>query len=110
MCMSNGAQYIEEQANSVVDVQFLTVAIADDRLPVNIFQDQIRFPVGGYSCIEQFRNVRMRQLGENSSFAFEPLDSALCSNGQVQELDRNMPFEMAIAAFGQPHGPHAALA
>ena len=52
----------------------------------------------------------MRQSREDAAFAAESLFTGVAAQCGVQELDRDLAFEAAVAAAGEPYAAHSALA
>ncbi len=90
----------------------LVVAIAIDRLAVDVFQDEIRLTAGRDAGIDQPRDIRMVQPGEQAALALESLLAARRAGAhqrEIQQLDRGTPLEAAVGALGEPDRAHAAL-
>src|SRR5439155_16723837 len=51
----------------------------------------------------------MRQARENVALPLEPFRAAAREQREVEQLDRDVTFEAAVAAPGKPHRAHAAL-
>ena len=62
-----------------------------------------------HARIDEVRDVRVRQLGEDVAFAPESLLAGAAHQRNVQQLDRRTSFEAAVAALGQPDAAHPAL-
>src|SRR3954462_10239846 len=54
--------------------------------------------------------MRMREVREDRAFAAKPLLADTSHQREVEQLDGDLPFEAAVAALGEPHAAHAALA
>ena len=74
-----------------------------------MLEDEVRLPIRSHAGVNQFGDMRMRKLAENSAFALEPLRTA-SGYRKMQELYCDTPLETAIAALRQPHAAHATLA
>ena len=68
------------------------------------------WPVARDAGVDQVRDVRMRQPGEDGAFAPEPLFAGAADQRDVEQLDGRAALEAAVAALGQPDAAHAALA
>src|SRR5207253_8173117 len=86
----------------------VTIAEPIDVLAVDVFEDEIGLPRGGHAGIDQMRDVRMRQARQKAALALEALPAA-AGERDAEELDGRMALEASVVAFGEPHGPHAAL-
>src|SRR6185437_8690171 len=63
-----------------------------------------------YSPIDQFGNLRMRELAQNFAFTFESFATGRPGQGEMDELDRDFTLEPAITALCQPDTAHASAA
>jgi hypothetical protein len=52
----------------------------------------------------------VREAGEDARLARETLDARCAGKPGIEDLDRDTLIELPVAAFGEPHGAHAALA
>ena len=86
------------------------VAVAVDGLTVDVLEDEIRLARRRHARIDEARDVRVRDPGEDVAFAPEPLLAGAAHQRDVQQLDRRAPLEAAVAALGQPDAAHPALA
>ena len=80
-----------------------------ERQAFDIFHHEERLAFGGGAAIEQARDIRMYQTGQNLAFAAQALE---CVGGwkTTDQLDRDLALIFAIRAFGQIHATHAAVA
>ena len=93
-----------------LDPERVLAAVHVDALAVDMLEDEIRLARGRHTRIDEVRDVRVGQAGENCALAPESLFAGAAHQRDVQQLDRRAPFETAVAAFGQPHAAHPALA
>ena len=107
--VGDSLQHIEEQAETGLDSQRMFAAVAVDAQTVHVLEDEIRLARRRHPRIDEVRDVRVGEPGENVAFAPEPLFAGAPQQREVQQLDRRAPFEAAVAALGQPHAAHAAL-
>ena len=105
-----GPQHIEKQPNARFDIEPVLVAVAIDVIAFNVFENEIRLSSLRHSGIDQFRDVRMNQKGENAALAFESFLAALPHQRDVEELHRHLPLKSSVVSFRQPDAAHAALA
>ena len=75
-----------------------------------MLQHEIRLAGGGDARIEQTRDVRVGQAGQNAALAPEPLLARPAEETQVQDLDGSLALESAVAPPGEPHAAHSSLA
>src|ERR1051326_998048 len=80
------------------------------RSALDRFENQIGLSVGSDACIDQFCDVTMSELPEHGAFAPESFGCVRAEQGEVDELDRDLPLEAAIAPPREPHAAHAAAA
>src|SRR6202158_1537905 len=66
-------RHIDKQPEARVDVQHALIAIHIDVLSLDVFENQIRLAVGKYAGVDQVRDVRVRQPGEEAAFSLESL-------------------------------------
>ena len=101
-------QHVEKQPDALLDAQIVALAVLIDGLAPHIFQDEVRLAIAFDTGIQQMSDVRMLQAGQHASLAREALLRRMPDESRVQELDRHLSFEPAIAAMCEPDGAHAA--
>ena len=106
----DGREYVEEQPDALFDIQAVLIAIRVDALAAYVFEDEVRLSIPLDTGIEQSRDVRMLQAGEHAALARKALLRRVPDESEVQQLDRDLSFESAVAAMCEPHGAHAAEA
>ena len=107
--VGDSLQHIEEQAETGLDSQRMFAAVTVDAEAVHVLEHEVRLARRRHSRIDEVRDVRVGEPGENVALAPEPLFAGAPQQREVQQLDRRAPFEAAVAALGQPHAAHAAL-
>jgi hypothetical protein len=60
--------HLPKKLQAFGDTQFLLIAIAIKRLPLNVFHDKIRQAIRGRAAIQQARNEGMIERRENLPF------------------------------------------
>ena len=110
MRVRDGREDFEKQAKAGVDIQPVLVAVAIDPLAFDVLEDEIRLSRRRHARVDEVGDVRMAEAGEDVAFAPESLLARPAHERHVQQLDRGSSFEAAVAALGQPHAAHAALA
>ena len=108
--VSNGSENIEVKTNARIHIQCVSIAVFVDRFSFDVFENKIRLAACRHARVDQFGDVTMRELAENSALPPEPFRGALCRQSEIEELDRRAPLEAAIAAFCEPDTAHAAPA
>jgi hypothetical protein len=85
------------------------ITILVNWLSLYMFDDKIRFCIGGDARVDEFGNVGISQLTENAALTLEPL-RARSGHSEPEKLDGHAPLEAAVAALRQPDAAHASLA
>jgi hypothetical protein len=110
VCMLHGQQHLAEEPHALAQRQPALVAPGRDRLALDVLQREPRLPVARDAGVEQTRDVRMAQRGEDVALALEAHGERLAAGTRVRQLDGHAPLEDAVVALGEPHLGHAALA
>jgi hypothetical protein len=105
----DGLEHVEKQFETCLDAQPLLVAIAVDGLAVDVLEDEIGLAGWRHAGVDQVRDVRMGEPGEDVPFAPESLFAGAADQRDVEQLDRGPAFEAAVAALREPHAAHPAL-
>ena len=75
-----------------------------------MFEDQVRHSRWRDTRVDESSDMRVRQLREHIALAAEPFLDRAADQRSVQQFDSRAPFEAPVAAFGEPHAAHSALA
>ena len=75
-----------------------------------MLENEIWLSLWGDAGVDQFRDVRVRELAEEPALALESFSRRASSQGETQKLQRHLAFEATIRALGQPHVAHSAFA
>ena len=110
VCVGDRLEHVEKQAQARLHAERVLVAVAVDGLPIDVLEHEVRLAIRGDTGVGEAGDVRMRQPREDASFAPEALFARAPHDRDVQQLDRRAPDEPAVAALGQPHASHPALA
>ena len=110
MRVGHGRQHVEEQANALLDAQARFVAVGVEVPALDELEHQVGLARVGHAGVDQPGDVRMGEPREDGAFAPEALFTAAADQRGVQQLDRDLALEAAVAARGQPHAAHAAVA
>src|SRR5947199_27395 len=110
MSAGYGGANFEEQSKTLAQVEPMVVAIAIQRLTINILHDHVGRSFAGNPAVKELGNVRVIQAGENLSFGEKAF--AECVPGDVRRnyLQRHGVTKLAIDSLGQINGSHAARA
>ena len=99
---------VDEQAQARRDVEPVAIAVRRDRQTVDVLHHEIRELSFGRTAVEQLRDVRMTQRGEDLPLGEEAPVELLGVGAVAQELDRDLAAELAVDALGEVHHAHAA--
>src|SRR5206468_5093357 len=88
---------IEKQTQTRVYVKPPAVAIVVDAFALDEVQDEVRLPSRRDARVDQSGDVRVREPREEVPFAAETLLAGPPDQRGVQELDRNLALEPAVA-------------
>src|SRR5271154_3365628 len=99
MRVGNCVKHVQKKIDSRFDAESPVIAVLVNRLAFYIFEDEIRLAFRGYSSVDQFGNMRMRESAENAAFALEPVGADLANHRQVYELYCRLALEASIAAL-----------
>ncbi len=97
-----------QQVDALADAEPLRIAPAVDRLAVDVFHDQVRMAVRRRAAIQQARDVRMVEAGEDLPFAFETAHELARIEARAQQFQCGLLRECTVGAFAQVHRTHAA--
>ena len=86
------------------------VAVAVDRLAVDVLHDEVRLAVVGHAAVEQPRDVRMIERREDLSLGAEAVASMSASEPAAQQLERDLLLELSVGALGEEDAPMPAAA
>src|SRR5205807_1471075 len=81
-----------EQADARFDAEVPGVAIGIDALPVDVLEHEIGLARGRQARIDQTRDVRVAEPGEDAALALEALLARLPDQAGVEQLDGHQPL------------------
>src|SRR4051812_49604399 len=84
--------------------------ISVDGLPFHVFHDEVGKPVAGAAAIEEPRNVRMIEAGQDLSFVSEVSQHGVSIHSALDYLYRNALLELRVSALRQIDCAHTATA
>ncbi|MEZ5459955.1 MAG: hypothetical protein R3E65_11820 [Steroidobacteraceae bacterium] len=105
----DGTTHFHHQLESRAGVERVPVAPGIDRCALDILQHQVGDAVVAAPAIEQSRNVRMRQRGEDLPLGFEACLGVDRDDRRVQQLDGGTLIVSPVGALGPVDGAHAAV-
>jgi hypothetical protein len=108
MRVRDGVGHLQEQIEPGGGVEPALRRVAIDARALDVLEDEVWLPGLRDACVEKPRDVRVRQPREQRALTPEPLVTQPIPHGEVDELDRGLALEAAVAAARQPHRTHAA--
>src|SRR5690606_463900 len=84
------------------------IAVTVDGLALDILEDEVRLAVVRHAAIEQARDVRMAQRGEDLPLGPEAPSIPLRGQAGPQQLAGSALLRLAVRALGEHHATHAA--
>lgn len=108
MCVRNTGTNKQKEFQPLPQLDLFAVEV--DGCSMNVLHHQIRLAALGMPGVDQVNDRGMLERCEHLPFGQEPI----APNGALlfgaQNFDRYLEPDLAIGAFGQPDGSHAALA
>ena len=106
----DGRLHVEEQADRASTSRHSSSQCRSMCRPSTCSSTRYGWPVLDTPASIRRRDVRMREPREDRAFALEALSAGAADERGVEQLDRRLAFEAAVAALGQPDAAHAAVA
>lgn len=78
----------------------MRIGVGSNRLPVDVFHDDIRKPFGGGAAVQQSRDVRMVQVGQNLPLEAQPPRAELRQQPARNRLDGHAVSKFIVIANG----------
>ena len=100
----------QDQADAIIDRELVRTGEIDNRRAVNVLHDKIGRAGFGAAAVQQSRDVRVVEIGENLAFLDETLDLFGCRTQPVNHLDGYLLLELVVRSFGEVDLAHTALA
>ena len=100
---------LQEEVEPRVGVEFAAIGVVDQRRAVDILHHQVGPSVGGGAAVEQPRDVRVVESGEDLPLGAEAADDRIGVHPPLEDLQRHPLVEGVVVAHGQEHRAHAAL-
>jgi hypothetical protein len=85
----------------------MLVAIDIDRTAFGVLHNQVRQTIGGCAGVEEARNVRMVQLGEDLHLVSEATPDDVAAETGFDQLDRNLLAIVFVVTLGEIDGAHS---
>src|SRR5262249_4308596 len=102
-------EHILEKPDPRLNMQLAHVAVAINRLALNVLQNEIGLARSRYSSVQKIRNVGMREPPEYGAFPLKAFLASVANQSDIQELDSRTPREPSIGPLGQPDTSHSPL-
>ncbi len=96
-----------EQFQAIVQVRRVVRGVVEQVEAVDVFEREPRLAFGGLAAVEQARDVRVVQAGQDLPFLAQAAQ-AVGGRKAAQQLDRHALVEAAVDALGEEHRAHAA--
>ena len=109
MCERHRLADAQVQAQNIRRCQAPCAAVIIDLQAAHVGHDEVRTAAWRRSAVEQFRNIRMREVRENLPFPGKIFARRRARN-TVQHLDRSLLREVPIRAIREKHATHTAFA
>ena len=105
----NGGADVTKELQARGGVEPVRVAVIDDRLPFDVLHGEVRPAVRRAATVEQARDERMLEAGENLPFVPEAPHDAVGVHAALEHFDRHALLERIIVADTKIHGAHTAM-
>src|SRR5215469_12971820 len=99
----------KEEVDAVLERQRAASAIIEDGLALEVLHDEVGAAVKE-AAIEQPRDVGMLEAREDLALGVEAAQHCIGIHAALDDLDGGALLELAVGAFGQVDGAHAAAA
>ena len=112
VCVGDGVADLQKQLQPGVDAQPLAVGRVGDGRAVDGLEGEVGLAGGRLAAVEQARDGRVLEPGEDGALAQEPLANTRPGERRVgaNELERDGLREAAVGSLGEVDAPHAAAA
>ena len=97
-----------EQLQALRERQAVLVAVAVDRLPLDVLHQEERQAVLRAAAVEQSGDVRVVDVSEDLTFGAESTQDLVGGHPRPDDLCGDPPLELAVGAGGQVDGAHSA--
>jgi hypothetical protein len=102
--------HAEEQTEAIGHGELACAAVLVDADAIDVFHDQIGQPFFGRTAVEQPRDLRVLELGQDLALAAESAEQILVAQWRGDDLDRHLLVELVVGACREIHRAHAAAA
>jgi hypothetical protein len=108
--MTNGVAHLAEDLHALRCRELMVIAVAIDRHALDVLHDEVRKPVGRRPAIEQARDVRMIEVGENLALVAEATQYRLSIHPALDDFDRDGLLVLGVGANREVCSAHPAPA
>ena len=98
---------LANEVEPIGDRQLRRVAMPVDRLPLDIFHDEVGQPVRRGSAVEQLCDVGVVDAGKDLALAPETANDLVVLGAGSEQLDRDLLPVLVVVADGQEDRAHA---
>src|SRR5262249_7986961 len=99
---------VQKELHALADVEIVSVTILVDLRPLDVLHDEVRQAVVGGAAIEERRDIRVLQLGENLALSAESLQDEVGGHAAAHELDGHAALVVVVVALGKMDRAHSA--
>src|SRR5690606_13435855 len=100
-------RYFAHQPDPRAFVEPVDSAVRVDRHTFHVLHGQPGSPIGNRAPVDQMRDVRMPDSGQDATFRAEPRQEMIGVEAPAKDLDRDLLPEVSVRALGQVYGAHA---
>ena len=86
----------------------MRIRILNNRRALDILHDEVRQIAGGRTAVQQPRDVRMIEIGENLTLVTKTLHHEISVHAALDEFYRHPFSELLVGALGEIDRAHAA--
>ncbi|MCG3159888.1 MAG: hypothetical protein JMDDDDMK_00913 [Acidobacteria bacterium] len=104
----NGGANLTEESQSFVDRELIGFAILRNRLALDELHHEVRQPVFGLAAVNQPRDVRMFEPGQDAPFARETVADENGVHSAFDDLDGDLLLELLVGPGGFVNRAHPA--
>ena len=108
--VGNGVENIEEQHQAPRQGQRPRLTVPIDRLPLDVFEDEVRLPAFAHPGIKKARDVSVGQPGQEICLVTDLSNRQRTEAATLEQLNRHLALELFIAPTPKPNAAHTAAA
>ncbi len=108
MRVRDGRADLSKEYEPRLDRQPARPAVLVDRQAVDVLEHEVRNPFVGGPTVEQARDIRVIEAGEDLSFVTEALQHRIAVHAALDQFDGDTHVELRVRTFGEIDAPHPA--